>query len=239
MELKKIIEAILFSSSKPVAPKILKKRLEEYSSEEIDEALRELITEYNNMDRAVEIAEVASGFQMKTKPLYKEWVTRFVKEKDVGLTKSMLETLSIVAYKQPVTKKDIDNVRGVDSTRAIKLLLERKLICIAGKNGDAGKKIIFKTTEKFLELYGLRNIEDLPTYKDIESLELEPKMQGLVNGIEHRAESMEHSSEGIEANPLRVNPAEDGETVNHEQLEQSLVDSEDQGTPRVPEIDSE
>lgn len=181
MELKKIIEAVLFSSSKPVAPKLLKKRLEEYPPEEIEQALRELTGEYNNLDRAVEIAEVAGGFQMKTKPIYKEWVKRFVKEKDVGLTKSMLETLSIIAYKQPITKKDIDNVRGVDSTRAIKLLLERKLIGIAGKNEDAGKKMVFRTTEKFLEVYGLRSIDDLPTYKDIESLELEPKMQGMVN----------------------------------------------------------
>lgn len=242
MELKKIIEAILFSSSKPIPPKLLKKRLEEYPPDEVEQALSELTGDYNNLDRAVEIAEVAGGFQMKTKLIYKEWVKRFVKEKDVGLTKSTLETLSIVAYKQPVTKKEIDGVRGVDSTRAIKLLLERKLICIAGKNGDAGKKIIFKTTEKFLELYGLRNIEDLPTYKDIESLELEPKMQGLVNGIEHRTESMEHSSEGIEANPVSINPAGDGGTVNHEQLtgsEQQLADSEDRGTPQVPEIDDE
>ena len=163
---------------------------------------------------------------MKTKPIYKEWVKRFVREKDVGLTKSMLETLSIIAYKQPLTKKDIDSVRGVDSTRAIKLLLERRLIGIAGKNGDAGKKMIFKTTEKFLEVYGLRNIDDLPTYKDIESLELEPKMLGIVK---YGTESTEHSSEDIGANPASINPAEGGETVNHEQLEdseQSLVDSE-------------
>jgi segregation and condensation protein B len=206
MELKKIIEAILFSSSKPVAPKLLKKRLEEYPPQEIEEALRELTTEYNNLDRAVEIAEVAGGFQMKTKPVYKEWVTRFVKEKDVGLTKSMLETLSIIAYKQPVTKKDIDNVRGVDSTRAIKLLLERKLINIAGKNEDAGKKIIFRTTDKFLEVYGLRSIEDLPTYKDLESLELEPKVNGMVHGaqgVEHKAESAEQGAEGVGYNPER------------------------------------
>jgi segregation and condensation protein B len=206
MELKKIIEAILFSSSKPVAPKLLKKRLEEYPPQEIEEALRELTTEYNNLDRAAEIAEVAGGFQMKTKPVYKEWVTRFVKEKDVGLTKSMLETLSIIAYKQPVTKKDIDNVRGVDSTRAIKLLLERKLINIAGKNEDAGKKIIFRTTDKFLEVYGLRSIEDLPTYKDLESLELEPKVNGMVHGaqgLEHKAESAEQGAEGVGYNPER------------------------------------
>ena len=221
MELKKIIEAILFSSSKPVAPKLLKKRLEEYPPEEIEEALRELTTEYNNLDRAVEIAEVAGGFQMKTKPVYKEWVTRFVKEKDVGLTKSMLETLSIIAYKQPVTKKDIDNVRGVDSTRAIKLLLERKLINIAGKNEDAGKKIIFRTTEKFLEVYGLRSIDDLPTYKDLESLELEPKIQGIVNGMVHVAESAGLSAESVEhgAESVGQNPEDTGvspETGNRE-----------------------
>lgn len=207
MELKKVIEAILFSSSKPVSPKLLKKRLEEYPPEEIDQALQELTNEFNNLDRAVEIAEVAGGFLMKTKIIYKDWVKRFVKEKDVGLTKSTLETLSLVAYKQPITKKEIDSIRGVDSARAIKLLLEKKLICIAGKNGDAGKKIIFKTTEKFLELYGLRNIEDLPTYKDIESLELEPKMQGIMTSIEHRMEDTATESEKSETFVVLTNGA--------------------------------
>jgi segregation and condensation protein B len=115
--------------------------------------------------------EVAGGWQMRTKAEYREWLKRFVREKDVGLTKSTLEALSIIAYKQPITKKEIDSVRGVDSARAIKLLLERRLITIAGKDGGGGKKIIFRTTEKFLEVFGLRSIEDLPTYKDIESLE--------------------------------------------------------------------
>jgi segregation and condensation protein B len=230
MELKKIIEAILFSSSKPVAPKLLKKRLEEYPPEEIEEALRELTTEYNNLDRAVEIAEVAGGFQMKTKPVYKEWVTRFVKEKDVGLTKSMLETLSIIAYKQPVTKKDIDNVRGVDSTRAIKLLLERKLINIAGKNEDAGKKIIFRTTEKFLEVYGLRSIDDLPTYKDIESLELEPKIQGIVNGMVHVAESTRLSAESVEhdAESVGQNPEDTGVSPETGNCESEITEGMEQ-----------
>jgi segregation and condensation protein B len=205
MELIRIIEAVLFSSSKPITLKLLKKRLEEYPHEEIEQALRALTVEYDNSERAVEIAEVAGGFQMKTKPVYKEWVKRFVKEKDVGLTKSMLETLSIIAYKQPITKKDIDNVRGVDSTRAIKFLLERKLIGIAGKDGDAGKKIIFRTTEKFLEVYGLRSIGDLPTYKDLESLELGPKIQGM-NGSGREAESTERGTEGNQ---------HDAESVEH------------------------
>lgn len=195
MKLKKIIEAILFSSSKPVTVKLLKKRLEEHTPEEIEAALGELTDEFNNSDHAVEIVPVAGGFQMKTKPVYKEWVRRFVKEKDVGLTRSTLETLSIIAYKQPITKKDIDGVRGVDSTRAIKLLLERRLIAIAGKDGDTGKKMVFRTTEKFLELYGLRSIDDLPTYKDIESLELEPKIQSIANSMEHGAKTPETTHE--------------------------------------------
>ena len=213
MELRKIIEAILFSSSKPITVKLLTKRLEEYPPEEIERAVRELTGEYNNSDRAVEIAEVAGGFQMKTKPIYKEWVKRFVKEKDVGLTKSMLETLSIIAYKQPITKKDIDSARGVDSTRAIKLLLERRLIGIAGKN-DAGKRMVFRTTDKFLEVYGLRSVDDLPTYKDIESLELEPKMLGIANGIGHRAESVEHGAESMEHTAQDIGT--DPEAMNHE-----------------------
>ena len=171
MELKGIIEAILFSSSKPVLVRLLKKRLEEHPSEEIDMKLQELVAEYGRSERAIEIAEVAGGWQMRTRPEYREWVKRFVREKDVGLTKSMMETLSIIAYKQPISKKEIDKVRGVDSLRAIKLLLERKLINIAGKNGDAGKRMVFRTTDKFLEVYSLRSIEDLPTFKDIESLE--------------------------------------------------------------------
>jgi len=83
----------------------------------------------------------------------------------------------------------------VDSTRAIKLLLERRLITIAGKDGATGKKMVFKTTEKFLELYGLRSIDDLPTYKDIESLELEPSTQSMANSLLQRVENTESKPE--------------------------------------------
>ncbi|NLT23429.1 MAG: SMC-Scp complex subunit ScpB, partial [Syntrophorhabdus sp.] len=127
--------------------------------------------EYSDPGRSVEVAEVAGGFQMRTKVAYRDWVRRFVREKDVGLSRPMLETLSIIAYKQPVTKKEIDVVRGVDSARAVKHLLERRLIEIAGRNGEAGKRMVFRTTQRFLEVYGLKSLEDLPTYKEIESLE--------------------------------------------------------------------
>lgn len=171
MELKNIIEAVLFSSSRPVTLKQISKRLAEFPPEEIEQAIGALVREYGDGGRSVEIAQIAGGYQMRTRPAFRDYVKRFVREKDVGLTRSMLEVLSIIAYKQPVTKKEIDVVRGVDSARAIKHLLERRLVEMAGRNGDAGKRIVFRTTDRFLEVYGLKSLEDLPTFKEIESLE--------------------------------------------------------------------
>lgn len=171
MELKNILEAVLFSSPRPVTAKQISRRLEDFSLQDIEEAFRGLISDYSSPERPVEIAEVAGGYQMRTKVEYRDFVKRFVKEKDVALSRPMLETLSIIAYKQPVAKKDIDVVRGVDSARALKHLLEKRLIDIAGRDEGVGKKMTFRTSQRFLEVYGLKGIEDLPTYNEIESLE--------------------------------------------------------------------
>jgi segregation and condensation protein B len=171
MELKRIIEAVLFVSGKPVTLKGLDKKLEGCSMADIERTIKELISEYNYSERAIEIVEVSGGYQMRTKTDFKDWVKRFVKEKDVELTKSVLETLAIVAYKQPITKREIDTLRGVESSRAVKQLLERRFIEIAGRKEEVGKPIVFRTTNRFLEVYGLKCIEDLPTIKELEVLE--------------------------------------------------------------------
>jgi segregation and condensation protein B len=171
MELKRVIEAVLFSSSRPITSRELTKKLVDFSPEEIMHALVDLIHEYNTSDRAVSIVEVSGGYQMRTRTDCREWVKRFVKEREAGLTKSMLETLSIIAYKQPVSKKEIDHVRGVDSARAIKHLLDKRLIELGGRNEDIGKAMVFKTTKMFLEVYSLMNLTDLPTFREIESLD--------------------------------------------------------------------
>lgn len=170
-ELKNILEAILFSSAKPVTARKLHKGLQEYSAEDITGAVQGLMAEYRDANRAVEIVEVAGGYQMRTKVAYRDHVRRFVKEREGGLTRPMLETLAIIAYRQPVAKRDIDSLRGVDSARTIRQLLDRKLIEIAGRNEELGKPIIFRTTVRFLELFGLKDIRDLPTIREIESLE--------------------------------------------------------------------
>ena len=151
--------------------KKLHKDLQEYSAEEITDAVQSLIGEYKDANRSVEIIEVAGGYQMRTKVAYRDQVRRFVKEREGGLTRPMLETLAIIAYRQPVAKRDIDGLRGVDSARTVRQLLDRKLIEIAGRNEELGKPIIFRTTTRFLELFGLKNIRDLPTIREIESLE--------------------------------------------------------------------
>jgi segregation and condensation protein B len=171
MELERIIEAILFSSSRPLPLKTLVKKLDDYSIDDVQVALRALMGEYHDHGKAVEIIEVAGGYQLRTKPEYRDWVKRFAREKDAGLTRSMLEALAVVAYKQPVSKSDIDRMRGVDSARTVKQLLEERLIEIGSREDELGQRITFRTTKRFLELYGLRQIGDLPTYRELESLE--------------------------------------------------------------------
>lgn len=171
MELKRIIEAVLFSSARPIAAKQMIKRMDDLPPEEIMKALAELVAEYNSEDRAFSIVEVSGGFQMRTKKEYRDWVKRFVREKDVGLTRSIMETLSIIAYKQPISKREIDRLRGVDSARAVKQLLEKRLIELGGRLEDAGKPMVFRTTKLFLETFSLKNTADLPTLKEIASLD--------------------------------------------------------------------
>ena len=108
---------------------------------------------------------------MRTKPDHKDWVKRFVREKDIGLTRAVLETLAVVAYRQPIAKREIDALRGVDSVRCIRALIDRKLIEIAGRNQEPGKPMLFRTTRRFLETFGMRDIADLPTMKELEALE--------------------------------------------------------------------
>jgi segregation and condensation protein B len=170
-ELERILEVIIFSSSKPMTLKKLQKGLPEFTALELQSALSGLVAAYAASDRAVEIVEVAAAYQMRTRLSYRDWVKRFVREKEVGLTRAMLETLAVVAYRQPIAKREIDALRGVDSMRCVRQLLDRKLIEIAGRNQDVGHPMVFRTTRKFLELFGLRDAGDLPTLKELESLE--------------------------------------------------------------------
>ncbi len=170
MDLKSILEAVLFVSSKPLSLNVISKKLPEFKKEDILYAIRALKEEYTRKGGPIEIVEVARGYQMRTKTEYGSYLKRFVKSRKPFLTKPLIETLAIVAYRQPVSKKEIDRMRGVDSSRALRELLERKLIKVSGRKKPLSS-LLFETTDRFLEYFGLKNLDDLPDFGEIEELE--------------------------------------------------------------------
>ena len=142
------------------------------SREEIRSAIVELLAEYRSDRRGIEIKEVAGGYKMATKPEHHEAVRQFVKtlKPPVRLSLAALETLAVVAYRQPVTLPEIQEVRGVNATAVIKTLLEKKLITTAGRKDVIGRPILYRTTRDFLFQFGLKDLSELPSLKEFEEL---------------------------------------------------------------------
>lgn len=184
--LKQIIEALIFISDRPLDIVVLAEILgkDGASQEVIRRCLQELISEYRGMGRAFTLEEVGEGYQFRTRPEFAPWLKKLVRARPLRLTKAALDVLSIVAYKQPVTRHEIESVRGVDSGGVLEHLLQKKLVAIAGKKQAPGRPIIYKTTKEFLEVFNLKDLKDLPTlreYKDIAELgDLEPAARSLL-----------------------------------------------------------
>ena len=130
--------------------------------------------EYQEQNRAFQLKEVANGYQLRTQPVFSPWLKKLKKTKPFRLTQPTLETLAIIAYRQPITKMEIEKISGVDSGGIVKTLLDKKLITLAGKKDVPGKPFLFATTKTFLEVFGLENLSSLPTLKDIEDLDICP-----------------------------------------------------------------
>jgi segregation and condensation protein B len=168
--LKSIIESLLFVSDVPVSFDRLCGILEEYERDDIRSTLTQLHQEYGNQERGIFLAEVAKGYQFRTREENGEYVRRLVKARGSRFSQSALETLAIVAYRQPITRAEIEYLRGVDSGGVIKTLLEKKLIKILGKKDIPGRPLIYGTTREFLEIFGLKDLKSLPTLREIEEL---------------------------------------------------------------------
>jgi segregation and condensation protein B len=165
--LKAIVEAIVFVSDHPVTPKDLARSLRA-DAVAVKEALTTLVGE--TAERGTQIVEIAGGFQMRTHPEHAHWVQHWLQARPVRLTRAQLETLAIVAYRQPVTRADVENVRGVDCGGVLKLLLERSLVKILGKKDEPGRPLLYGTTAAFLELFGMKSLRDLPTLREFAEL---------------------------------------------------------------------
>jgi segregation and condensation protein B len=170
--LKGALEALILVSDKPVQAVRLA-RLTSQDLGAVRRALAEIAEDYRG--RGISLDEIAGGFQFRTSPKFAPFVRMLVQQKPTRLSRAQLEALSIIAYRQPVTRPEIDDVRGVDSGSALKLLLERNLIKIIGKKEEAGRPLLYGTSTDFLELFGLKNLRDLPTLREFSELTQESR----------------------------------------------------------------
>lgn len=168
--LKNIIESMLFVSEDPLTIDRIKNVLAFADTKEIRNALKVLLDEYESRKGGFFLHEVAGGYQIRTRPEYTEWIKRLVKPNPRRISKAALETLAIIAYKQPVIRSDMEHIRGVDCGGVIRMLLERKLVRVLGRKKIPGRPLIYATTKQFLETFDLKDLKDLPTPKEIEEL---------------------------------------------------------------------
>ena len=172
-EIKAIVENILLAADQPVNENQLHNLLAGVTEKSVLKSiLEELIDEYKS--RSLQVIQVAEGYQLCTRHDYSDWVRKFLKfDKTTKLSQPSLDTLAIIAYKQPLTRSEVEEIRGVDSSGVVRTLLEKKVISPGGRKKVPGRPIMYRTTRKFLEYFGLRDLSDLPTLEDFKESELE------------------------------------------------------------------
>ena len=169
-ELKSIVEALIFASPEPVTIKTLTKLLDSEPKEEIVAAIETLKVEYQR-DGGLTLVEVAGGFQIVTRVELHEWVRRLFHERTTQkLSVASLETLAVIAYKQPVTAPEISEIRGVNTSGVLGTLVERRLVRVAGRKQVVGRPFLYGTTREFLDRFGLNDLSDLPKVEDMSEL---------------------------------------------------------------------
>lgn len=215
LKYKNIIEALLFASDTPLTIQKLKEITEVESVKKVRAGVDALNKFYDEKKTAMKVVEVAGGFQIVSKPEYAPYVQKMFRGRQASrLTQRGLETLAIIAYKQPITKNEMENIRGVNVDGVVKTLLERNLIKIEGREKAPGNPLLYGTTKYFLEYFGLKTLEDLPKLKEIDELlkddtkflesldqvalqKLEPEALGITN-VE-TSDNVSDQAEGISA----------------------------------------
>lgn len=164
---KSVLEALLFLSGEPVTLSAIREVID-LPEPEIKRLMNELVIQYRERNGGLFVAEIANGYQMVTNPGYSEWVIKFRSTQlSSKLSMPALETLSIIAYKQPLIKAEIEQLRGVNSDSAVKTLIEKRLIKVIGRKEAPGRPFLYGTTKDFLQYFGLKDLTELPTLKDL------------------------------------------------------------------------
>ncbi|MFH0799200.1 MAG: SMC-Scp complex subunit ScpB [Pseudomonadota bacterium] len=223
-ELKPIIEAMIFVAEEPLTEGAIATALEQEGAdkETVRECLVSLENEWNcDPSRGIGLAQVAGGYQFRTKAALAEWLKRLNVPKPMRLSGPALETLAIIAYRQPIVRSEIERIRGVDSGGVLKTLLERRLLHIVGRQDEPGQPLLYGTTKDFLEIFSLKGLTELPTLKDIEDLMRERRtvtenrqseMESLAGDPEYEqtdAAEGEEETEVIRRRPLEENIKEE------------------------------
>lgn len=173
-ERKAIIEALIFASESPLSVDKIADILTDTTKDELERIINELINEHERRQGGFLLKEVAGGLQFITRETFGRWISKIKGGKQVILSAAAMETLAVIAYRQPVVKSEIDKIRGVDASGALKGLLEKKLIRMMGRKDVPGKPIIYGTTKKFLEFFNLKDLSELPTLREINDLQGKP-----------------------------------------------------------------
>jgi segregation and condensation protein B len=191
-DLRDIIESLLFVADEPLAVDRLKSILETVDGREVRAALSRLQEEYDQRGGGFGLFEVAGGWQLRSRPEYQEWIKRLLQPSPQRLSRAALETLALIAYRQPIIRADIEHIRGVDCGGVLRQLMERKLIRVLGRREIPGRPLIYATTRTFLELFDLKDLKDLPSPREIQEL------GNAFAGAQNRT--------AIEENPESVSP---------------------------------
>jgi len=179
-EKRRIVEAVILGTPEPLSAQRVAAVVPYAKPAKIKKLVDELNTEYIAQGRAFEIVEVAGGYQVRTLPEFANQLQQIQPQRPLRLSKAALETLAIVAYKQPVTRGDVEDVRGVDAGAVLRSLLERKLVKLAGHKEVPGRPMLYGTTRRFLEVFSLESLEDLPSLRQLE--ELTPRVEFAEEG---------------------------------------------------------
>jgi segregation and condensation protein B len=210
-----VLEALLFASDEPLTVASIRRLVDDLDAAEIRGILEGLMAEYEANDRGVTLLEVAGGWIFVTREAYAPWVERLMKgRRKVRLSRAALETVAVVAYKQPITRQEIERIRGVDAGGVLATLLERDLVMIKGRDPGPGKPLLYGSTQEFLNYFGLNRLSDLPRLDEISALAAKnPAWSDAERARFERAgvEPIELEGEQPELLALGVGASEEGE----------------------------
>jgi segregation and condensation protein B len=203
VDIKHIVEAILFASNNPMTPKQIQQvfpEIEQPELEEICTAIEAIKVDYQ--PRPIELKQVASGYRFQVKPELSRWVSRLFEEKPPRYSRALLETLAIIAYRQPVTRSDIEDIRGVSvSSSIIQTLLEREWVRVVAHKEVPGRPGLYGTTKQFLDYFNITSLNDLPTLHEIANLDVSAD-HPLTQPIQVKREEQETQEHRIEAREI-------------------------------------